>query len=309
MINTEKQKLIRKLVKEKKIIILAHWYTNQEVQQVADFVGDSLTLLKKCADTDKTILFCGVNFMAETIKAMFPKLKIIVPDYNATCTLAVESDNTKILKWKESYKNSYLISYINSSLELKKMSDIICTSSNFKTIIENAPTDKTILFAPDKNLGTYANNLIGSDMILWNRTCCVHDNMDHSLLEDWIIKYPDAPILAHPECQMKILNKADLVGSTTAIIDFVTKSKNTEFIIATETGIQWKLKEKFPNKKLMFLTQKGTKNNDSNCVNMKKHNLDKIITAINNQSPEVVIDKALGKAAAIPIKRMLETVK
>ena len=300
----KKQEYIRELAKKNNAIILAHYYVADEIQEIADFLGDSLFLTQMAREVkNDIILFCGVNFMAETTKILNPTKKVLVPDNYAYCSLADNFDVLDCIEWKSQFNNPYLISYINSSTEIKTISDIICTSSNAINIVQNAPKDATLLFATDINLGSWLNKKLGIDMKLWNGNCVVHHNYSEEGLKKLIKENPLAEVIAHPECTENILKYANFVGSTTGIINYSKQSNNNIFIVLTEEGVHRKLKLESPNKTFLFVPNQKLEQNI--CINMKKHNLDKIITSLETLLYEIQINEKSRKAAAIPLERML----
>lgn len=306
MSEIEKKQYVRELAKKKNAVILVHYYVRDEVQEVADFLGDSLYLAQqaqKQKDAD-IILFAGVNFMAETAKILNPSKIVITPDNKAGCTLADCADPVEIMQWKKNFKNPYLISYINCSTEIKTLSDVICTSSNVLKVVKNAPKDATLLFAPDINLGSWVNKTLNLNMQLWNGNCVVHHNYSEVALNKEIELYPTAKIVAHPECPMQLLNYADFVGSTTAIMNFIAKNEG-EFIVLTELGVKRQILIDNPDKILHFIPSKF-KEGDNFCVNMKKHNIDKVIAALENLEPRIELDENIRLAALKPLELMLE---
>ena len=305
MTKIEKQNFIKELKEKQNAIILAHYYTQPEIQDVADYLGDSLFLAQKAKETNAdVILFCGVNFMAETAKILNPTKTVLLPDDSAGCSLADFVDVDDFVKWKNSFENPYLISYINCSTTVKTISDIICTSANVLKIASSAPKNATILFAPDENLGDWVNKTLCLNMTLWKGSCCVHINFSENHLKECIKNYPDAKVVAHPECPENILNYADFVGSTTAILNYVRKSEENKFIVLTEPGILHQMTKDSPNK--TFITVNGKDTVDENiCHNMKKNTLDKVIFALENLQPEIIIDERLRLAALKPLEKML----
>jgi quinolinate synthase len=298
---------IFELKKQRNAMIFAHYYVADEIQEIADFLGDSLFLAQKAKETNADIiLFCGVNFMAETAKILNPSKTVLTPDNTASCSLAECVDIDECLKWKNSFRNPYLISYINCSTQVKTISDVICTSSNVLKIVNSAPKDATVLFAPDENLGNWINKKLGINMQLWKGNCVVHQNYSEKNLIECKKNHPDAKIVAHPECPANLLSYADFVGSTTAIIDFTKQIETQNIIVLTENGILRKLKIDSPNKN--FLTVKGmTDDNKQNiCFDMKKHTLEKVAAALENLENVVTVAENLSTAALIPLEKMLE---
>ena len=312
MTNIEKQNLIKKLKEKQNAVILSHYYTLPEVQDVADYLGDSLFLAqilshysKETKETNaEIILFCGVNFMAETAKILNPNKTVLIPDNSAGCSLADDVCFDELAKWKNSFENPYLISYINCSTTVKAISDVICTSANVLNIVRSAPKNATLLFATDENLGDWVNKTLGLQMKLWKGNCYVHKNFSENNLKENRKKYPDAEIVAHPECPENLLNYADFVGSTTSILNHAKNSEIKEFIVLTESGILHQLKKDSPNKN--FITVEGISNSNNICFDMKKNTLDKIISALENLQHEIKIEEKMGLAALKPLEKMLE---
>ena len=305
MTNIEKQNLIKKLKEKQNAVILSHYYTLPEVQDVADYLGDSLFLAQKAKETNaEIILFCGVNFMAETAKILNPNKTVLIPDNSAGCSLADDVCSDELAKWKNSFENPYLISYINCSTTVKAISDVICTSANVLNIVRSAPKNAILLFATDENLGDWVNKTLGLQMKLWKGNCYVHKNFSENNLKENRKKYPDAEIVAHPECPENLLNYADFVGSTTSILNHAKNSEIKEFIVLTESGILHQLKKDSPNKN--FITVEGISNSNNICFDMKKNTLDKIISALENLQHEIKIEEKMGLAALKPLEKMLE---
>ncbi|MPM89031.1 Quinolinate synthase A [bioreactor metagenome] len=305
MLKVEKQKRIRELVKKQNAVILAHYYVADEIQEIADYLGDSLYLSQQAKlSKAKVILFCGVKFMAETAKIISPEKTVLIPDDTATCSLAEHVNVDDCLKWKNSFHNPYLISYINCSTEVKAISNIICTSANALKIVETAPKNASLLFAPDINLGSWLNKELNINMALWNGHCTVHQNYDVGHLLECIKKYPEAEVVAHPECHPNLLKYANFIGSTTAIINYTKKTPNNIFIVLTENGIARQLKIESPKKQFVFIMNQNRENNI--CLDMKKHNLDNVINALETMEPQINIDEDLRKNAFKAINKMLD---
>jgi quinolinate synthase len=297
---------IKVLKKKKNAVILAHYYQVPEIQDIADFVGDSLGLsqiaLKTTADI---IVFAGVHFMAETAKILNPAKKVLIPDLNAGCSLADSCPPEKFRVFKEKYPGHVVISYINCSAQIKTMSDIICTSSNAVKIVESFPRNQKIIFAPDKNLGGYINALTGRNMVLWDGSCEVHDIIKAEAVLRLKTENPDAKLIAHPECKAVILELADYIGSTTGLLNFTIKSDEKKFIVATETGILHQMRKASPDKEFIIVsTDEACSCND--CPYMKMNTLQKVYTCLYKEEPEVKLSKSVIKKAKKPILRMLE---
>ena len=297
---------IEKLKKEKNAIILAHYYQEPDIQDVADYIGDSLGLAQEAKKTNaEIIVFAGVHFMAETAKILNPLKKVLLPDLKAGCSLAdsAPADLFKIFKQKN--PDHLIISYINCSAEIKALSDIICTSSNAEKIIDSLPKDQPIIFAPDKNLGAYLNKKTGRNMLLWNGACMVHEIFSLEKITKLKIRHPKAKLIAHPECEEAVLNIADYIGSTTQLLKYSQTNSATEFIIATETGILHEMQKSNPLK--TFIPAPPNNNCACNdCPHMKLNTLEKLYLCIKYELPEIIMDEKLRVAAKKPIDRMLE---
>lgn len=300
---------IEKLKKEKNAIILAHYYQEADIQDVADYIGDSLGLAQQAAQTDADmIVFAGVHFMAETAKILNPNKKVVLPDLHAGCSLADSAPTEAFRKFKEAHPNHIVISYINCTAEIKALSDIICTSSNAKKIVESIPEDQPIIFAPDKNLGAFINKQTGRNMLLWNGSCMVHEIFSLEKILKLKQAYPEAKILAHPECEEIILKEADFIGSTTEILNFAKKDEATQFIVATEAGILHQMEKDSPQKKFI----PAPPNNAcacNDCPYMKLNTLEKLYLCMKYEKPEILMEEELRLAARKPIIRMLEISK
>ena len=296
---------IKQLKKERNAVILAHFYQDPDIQDVADFMGDSLALAQYAKKTDAdVILFCGVHFMCETAKILNPQKIVILPDLDAGCSLADSAPPEKFRNWLKQYPNHTVISYINCSAEVKAMSDIICTSSNAEKIINSLPKDEKIIFAPDRLLGSYLSKKIGRDMVLWDGSCQVHEIFSERELIKMKVQNPNAEILAHPECPENILQHADIIGSTTALINHATTSINEVFIIVTEPGVIHQMKKIAPNK--TYLTapnQEGCACNE--CPHMRLNTLEKMVTALEKLEPQIQMSEELRLKALKPLERML----
>ena len=297
---------IRELKKQKNAVILAHFYQVPEIQDIADFVGDSLGLAQNAAQTDaEIIVFAGVHFMAETAKIINPGKKVLLPDLQAGCSLADSCPAPDFKVFRAKYPDHKVITYINCSAEVKAMSDVICTSGNALKIVESFSKDQKLIFAPDKNLGNYVNNITGRNMILWDGSCHVHNQLTAEKVIELKINNPDAKIVAHPECQGPILALADFIGSTTALIDFVKKDPGMKFIVATETGILHQMNKVCPDKKFIIVPADETcACND--CPYMKLNTMEKLLRCLENESPEITLDSDIIRRAKDPILKMLE---
>ncbi len=296
---------IVRLKRERNAVILAHYYQDSEIQDLADFLGDSLQLAMAARDTEADIIvFCGVHFMAETAKILNPDRKVLLPDLDAGCSLASGCPGDKFRAWRAQHPDAVAISYINCSAEVKAASDLICTSSNAKKIVESVPADKEILFAPDKNLGRYLMKETGRPMRLWQGSCIVHETFSHRKLIGLQTRHPNAKIIAHPECETPILDMADFVGSTSALLRYTTESEHTEFIVATEPGIITQMEKAAPDKTYI----PAPPNNSCSCNEcpfMRLNTLEKLYVCLRDETPELQMPEALREAARTPIERML----
>lgn len=305
---TKEQKIerLKSLKKEKNAIILAHYYQEGDIQDIADFIGDSLALSQFAQKVQEdVILFAGVNFMAETAKILNPTKKVIVPDLKAGCSLADSAEPVAFKKWRDSYPGSVVVIYINTTAEIKALSDIICTSSNAVKIINSIPKDKLVLFAPDKFLGSYIKQATGREMILWNGSCQVHEMFSEEKVIILKNDNPDAIVLAHPECPPNILKYADIIGSTTKIIDEAVNSQHNKFIILTEPGVIHEMKKRAPQKTYLEVPNlDGCSCNE--CPYMRLNTLDKMISALENMTPEIIVPDEIREKALLPIQKMLE---
>jgi quinolinate synthase len=297
---------IKNLKQKHNAVVLAHYYQDPEIQDMADFVGDSLELSRKAARTNaEVILFCGVHFMAETAKIVNPNKKVIIPDIDAGCSLADSAPADEFRAWLKNYPNHVVISYINCSAEVKAMSDIICTSANAKQVIESVPKNKKIVFAPDRLLGKYMIKETGRDMVLWNGTCQVHEIFSEKALVTLKVKNPAAKVLAHPECDENILMHADFIGSTSALIKNVKDTKENQYIIVTEPGVIHQMQKANPSKEFIPLpTNTGCACNE--CPHMRLNTMEKIVNSLENMTHEITLDEDVRKKALRPLNKMLE---
>lgn len=299
---------ITRLKQEKNAVILAHYYQDEEIQDIADFIGDSLELSKKAQNTNADIiLFAGVHFMAETAKILNPDKKVIIPDLNAGCSLADGCNPADFKTFKAKHPDHIVVTYINCSAEIKAMSDLVCTSSNAKKIIASIPADKEIIFAPDKNLGSYLQKETQRKLVLWDGSCVVHEAFSLEKLIEVYTKNPTAKIAAHPESESPILKIAHYIGSTSGIINFIKTDPAAVFIVATEAGILHELSKAVPDKTL--IPAPSTEDNTcacSECAFMKVNTLEKLYWCLKQESPEIIINEPLRIEALKPIKKMLE---
>lgn len=299
-------KEIEKLKKEKNAILLAHYYQDADIQDVADYIGDSLGLARQAEKANADlIVFAGVHFMAETAKILNPTRKVVIPDLKAGCSLSDSCPPEEFAKFKAAHPDHLVISYINCSAGIKALSDIICTSSNAVGIVESLPKDQKIIFAPDKNLGGYINKLTGRNMVLWNGACMVHEIFSLEKIERLRHRHPEAKFIAHPECEESILKIADYIGSTTQLLKFVETDSSNSFIVATETGILHQMEKSAPHKTFI----PAPPNNAcacNDCPHMKLNTLEKLYLCMKYEVPEITMDESLRLAAKKPMDRMLE---
>lgn len=298
---------ILKLKKEKNTILLAHYYQTGDIQEIADFVGDSLKLAQEAEKTNADmILFAGVHFMAETAKILNPHKKVLLPDLNAGCSLADSAPYTEFKQFKESHPNHIVVSYVNSSSEVKALTDIICTSSNALQIINSIPKEKEIIFAPDKNLGSYLEKITGRKMLLWDGACHVHKEFSLEKIINLKKEHPTAQVLAHPECEKPVLLVSDFIGSTSALLKYTEDNIYDTFIVATESGIIHQMQKSNPNKTFIPAPPNDSTCACNDCEFMKLNTLKKIYLTLKYELPEIIMDETLRKKAEVSIKRMLE---
>ena len=296
---------IERLKKEKNAVILAHYYQEPDIQDVADFIGDSLGLAQKAEKTEADIIvFAGVHFMAETAKILNPTKKVVLPDLKAGCSLSDSAPPALFKLFKEKHPEHLVITYINCSAGIKALSDIICTSSNARKIVESLPPDQPIIFAPDKNLGAYINKQTGRKMVLWNGACMVHEIFSLEKITRLKIRHPQAKVIAHPECEAPVLKIADFIGSTTGLLNFTKNDTAQEFIVVTETGILHQMQKNSPGKTFI----PAPPNNScacNDCPHMKLNTLEKLYLCLKYELPEITMEEELRLAAKKPIDRML----
>lgn len=299
-------KAIEELKREKRAIILAHYYTNSQVQQVADFVGDSLALSEKAAVADADIiLFAGVRFMAETAKVLSPDKKVLLPVVEAGCSLADSCDAEELRRAREENPDHLVVSYVNTSVEVKALTDICCTSSNALEIVRSLPEEQKILFVPDRNLGSYINRCTGRNMKLWDGCCKVHEEFSVAKIEELKSLHPEAKVLVHPECKPEVVALADYAGSTAGILSYCAREDVREVIVVTESGILYEMEERYPDKKFYLVEPEEGAEKCISCRDMKKVTLENIYQTLLDESPEVEIEESVRKAAAGAIQRML----
>jgi quinolinate synthase len=297
---------VRSLKKKLNAVILAHYYQDSEIQDLADFVGDSLQLSQQAAKTDAdVIVFAGVHFMAETAKILNPTRQVLLPDLKAGCSLAEGCPVELFKPFREQHPDHLVISYINCTAAIKAMSDIICTSSNAEKIINQIPPERPILFAPDRNLGGYLIKKTGRKMLLWDGVCIVHETFSEQKLLRLKIRHPNALVLAHPECEERVLRNADYIGSTTGILEFARRNPADEFIVATEPGIIHQMERACPHKSFIPAPPEGPCACNE-CPHMRLNTLEKLYLCMKNRVPEITLDEELRRSALRPIQRMLE---
>ena len=297
---------IKELCLKANAIILAHYYQAPEIQDIADFIGDSLDLSRKAANNDADIIiFCGVHFMAETAKILSPNKTVLLPDIDAGCSLADDCPAEEFQKFREENPDHYVVSYINCTAEVKAQSDLICTSSNAVSLVEKIPKDKKIIFAPDKNLGRWVQKNSGRKLKLWPGSCIVHETFSEEALLKLKYKHPDAKVIAHPECSQNLLVLSDFIGSTSKLLNFISNDYSDTYMVLTEPGIIHQMKKKEPNKNFIEVPDiDGCKCNE--CPYMKLNTLEKILDCLKNNSPSIELDPEIIKKAYKPIKRMLD---
>ena len=295
--------------RQKNAVILAHYYQIPEIQDIADFIGDSLALSQQAASTNADIIvFAGVHFMAETAKILSPQKKVVLPDMQAGCSLADSCPPDAFSAFKAKYPDHKVISYINCSAAIKTMSDVICTSSNAVRIVESFPKEQPLIFAPDRNLGAYINGITGRNMVLWNGSCQVHEMITTEKIIELKLKFPDARLIAHPECKGPVLVLADFIGSTTALLQYAKKENASRFIVATETGIIHQMKKDSPEKEFIIVPADDTcVCND--CPYMKMNTLEKLHRCLKEETPEILLSADIIEKARVPIQRMLDLSK
>ncbi len=298
---------IRELKKEKNAVILAHYYQTSDIQDIADFIGDSLALSQKAAETDADmIVFAGVKFMAETAKILSPEKKVIIPDMMAGCSLADSCRREDFEKFIKDNPGRTVITYVNTTADIKAVSDIACTSSNARQIIESLPEDEKIIFGPDRNLGNYIKSLTGRDILVWDGACHVHEQFSLEAILRLKRENGDAKIIAHPECELPVRLVADYIGSTSGLLSFVKKDPGKNYIVATEPGIIYQMKKARPEKNFIPAPPKDSTCGCSECNFMKLITLEKIYKSLKFEEPEITVDPLIAKQALVPIRRMLE---
>ena len=312
VLKTEELKAeIRRMCQEKDAIILAHYYTIGDIQDIADFVGDSLALARKAAETDaKIMVMCGVHFMAETCKLLSPEKTVLCPDLAAGCSLADSCKAEDLKKFKEEHPGYQVISYVNTTAAVKALTDVVVTSGNAKKVVDQLPKDAKLIFGPDYNLGNYINEVTGRDMLLWNGGCHVHERFSVEKIIELKRQYPEAVVMAHLECKAPVLALADVKGSTATMLNYAQQSEAKQFIVATEAGILHEMQRTCPDKEFIpvppEISESGLECNCNECQYMKMNTLEKVYNCLKNESPQIEIDPEIAKEAVKPINRMLE---
>ena len=297
---------INELRKELNAVILAHYYQEAEIQDIADFVGDSLELARKAKSTSAdVIVFAGVNFMAETAKILNPDKLVLLPDLEAGCSLAEGCPANDFKAFREKYPDHLAITYINCSAEVKALSDIICTSSSAEKIINQIPIDKPILFSPDRNLGRYLSQKTEREMLLWNGSCHVHESFSEQKIIDLRLKYPEAKLISHPECEEPILMFSHFIGSTSKLLSYVQEDSSVQYIVATEAGIIHQMKKAAPEKEFIAAPPENDVCSCNECPYMRLNTMEKLYLCMKNEYPSITMDEELRKKALIPIEKML----
>ena len=307
VVNKDITREIERLKKEKNAVIMAHYYQTSDIQDIADFVGDSLALSQQAAETDADmIIFAGVTFMAETAKILSPEKKVIIPDLMAGCSLADSCKKEDFEKFIKENPDRTVVTYVNTTAEIKALSDIACTSSNAKQIIESLPEDEKIIFGPDRNLGNYIKSLTGRDILVWNGACHVHEQFSLDAIVKLKKENKNAKVIAHPECELPVRMIADYIGSTSGLLKFISRDPGETFIVATEPGIIYQMEKAQPGKKFIPAPPKDSTCGCSECNFMKLITLEKIYKSIKFEEPEIFVDPSIIDRAAVPINRMLE---
>lgn len=298
---------ISRLKKEKNAVVLGHYYQADEIQEIADFIGDSLALAQWAAKTDASIIvMCGVHFMGETAKILCPDKKVLIPDLNAGCSLADSCPDDKFARFIEEHPGHTVISYVNTSAAVKALTDVVVTSTNAKQIVESFPEDQKIIFGPDKNLGNYINSITGRSMLLWDGACHVHEKFSVEKILQLKEQYPDADVLVHPECKGAVAKLADKVASTAGLLKHAMASSKKDFIVATESGILFEMRKQCPQKNFIPVPPEDSTCACNECNFMRLNTLKKLYNTLKYEWPEVVVDKDIAQKAVRPIRRMLE---
>lgn len=311
--STDLKEEIRKICKEKNAVIMAHYYTRPEIQEVADFIGDSLALAQQAKKTNSDIIvLCGVHFMGETAKIICPDKKVLIPDMNAGCSLADSCKADDLKEFKAQHPDHMVVSYVNTTAAVKALTDVVVTSSNAEKIVNMLPKDAKIIFGPDHNLGSYINSVTGRDMLLWNGACHVHSRFSAEALMALKKEYPGAPVLAHPECKAAILNLSDVISSTAALLNYAKAHDDKQYIVATESGILFEMQRACPDKQFIPVppdVTEGVGCSCNECEYMRMNTLEKLYACLKDEFPEIHVDSEIAKEAIKPIERMLEMSK
>ena len=301
---------IKKLCKEKNAVILGHFYQSDEIQEIADFIGDSLALAQWAAKTNADIIvMCGVYFMGETAKILCPDKKVLIPDLNTGCSLADSCPAEEFTKFVNAHPGHTVVSYVNTSAAVKAVTDVVVTSTNAKQIVESLPKDEKIIFGPDRNLGNYINSITGRNMLLWNGACHVHEKFSIEKIIELKKQYPEAQILVHPECKGALAKMADKVGSTAGLLKFAMASDKKDFIVATESGILYEMRKQCPEKNFIPAPPEDSTCACNECNFMRLNTLEKLYNTLKYEWPEVQVEKAVAEKAILPIQRMLDISK
>lgn len=311
--STDLKEEIRKICKEKNAVIMAHYYTRPEIQEVADFIGDSLALAQQAKKSNSDIIvLCGVHFMGETAKIICPDKKVLIPDMNAGCSLADSCKADDLKEFKAQHPDHMVVSYVNTTAAVKALTDVVVTSSNAEKIVNMLPKDAKIIFGPDHNLGSYINSVTGRDMLLWNGACHVHSRFSAEALMALKKEYPGAPVLAHPECKAAILNLSDVIGSTAALLNYAKAHDDKQYIVATESGILFEMQRACPDKQFIPVPPEVTEGvgcSCNECEYMRMNTLEKLYACLKDEFPEIHVDSEVAKEAIKPIEKMLEMSK
>lgn len=309
----EKQTIIdeiARLKREKNAVVMAHYYQQNDIQDIADVIGDSLALAQWATKSDADILVvCGVHFMGETAKILSPEKKVLVPDMNAGCSLADSCNAAEFEQFVRQHPDHTVISYVNTTAAVKALTDVVVTSSNAQKIVEQFPHDAKLIFGPDRNLGSYINKITGRNMLLWNGACHVHEQFSVERLVELKKAHPEAKVLAHPECKNVVLMLADVIGSTQKLLDYATQSDSNEFLVATESGILHEMQKRNPNKTFVPIPPTDSTCGCNECNFMKLNTLEKVRDCLLHESPEILVDEAIREKAVRPILKMLEMSK
>ena len=305
--NQELVEKIRQLKQEKNAIILAHYYQTGDIQDIADYVGDSLALAQWAAETDADIIvLCGVHFMGETAKILSPEKKVLIPDAAAGCSLADSCPADKFEKFVKAHPDHTVISYVNTTAAVKALTDVVVTSTNAKKIVDSFPKDQKIIFGPDRNLGNYINSVTGRKMLLWDGACHVHEQFSLEKILELRQQYPDAELIAHPECKQPILVLADFIGSTAALIKHTAESDKQQFIVATESGVIHEMRKRSPEKEFIPAPPNDSTCACNECIYMRLNTMEKLYNCLRDETPEITVEESIRRKAEIPIRRMLE---